>query len=100
MLIQSRDKRVEKLEKRLKWMEDQLKRAAEGQQFEIDTESRNGLRRLGTPSSDQSQAETSYLTQNIQGDDLLDPAFTIARVSPQALDLGGPFQNGNLKSAM
>lgn len=97
MLTQSREKRVEELEKRLKLMEDQLKRAIEEKQCEVDEESRDSLIELETPSPSQSQAGPSYLIKNIQSDDLLDPTFTIAGVSPQAPAFGVPFQNGNFK---
>jgi hypothetical protein len=99
VLIQSRGNRVEELEKRLKWMEGQLKRAVEDRQFEPDAEPRNEPRGLETPNSDQPQAGTSYLTPNIQGGDPLDPAFTIAGESPQALGFGVPSQKSNCKSA-
>ena len=99
MLIQSRDKYVEKLEKRLKWMEDQLKRVVEGQPVETDAESRNEFRGVETPSSGPSQGRTSYSTQNIHGYDPSDLAFTTAEASPQAPALGVPSQKSNSKSA-
>ena len=100
MLTQSREKRVEELEQRLKWMEGHLKRAIGGRQCEADGEYRNGLIGLETPSFNQFQAGPSYLTQNIQGDGPLDPTFTIAEASSQVPGFEVPSQNSNFKSSM
>ncbi|KAF4626129.1 hypothetical protein G7Y89_g12031 [Cudoniella acicularis] len=85
-------KRVEKLEKRLEWMEKQLKHAVANQQPETQTSSRHDHRRMETTVLDQFQTGTSHLIQNTELDDLLDPALTMAETSPQVAAFGLPFQ--------
>lgn len=99
MLIQSREKRVEKLEKKLRWMEDQLKRAVEDRQFEIDARSISEPRGLQTPSPEQSEAGTSYLIQNIEDNDPMDPGFDLPEVSLQAPNFREPFRKRKFKIA-
>jgi hypothetical protein len=100
MLICYRDKRVEKLEKRLKWMEDQLKCALEDKAFEAGAESRKEQGGLATPSPDQSQAGSVYSTHSIPDYDELDSAFTVPEVSLQAPNFREPFQKRKFKIAM
>lgn len=92
ILIHSRDKRVEELEKRLKWMEEQLKRVVKVQQSETDVESKNKPMGLETPSSDGSQAGT-YSVQNMHENDSFDSGYRMAEVSPQGSDFGAPSEN-------
>lgn len=92
ILIHPRDKRVEELEKRLKWMEEQLKRVVNVQQSETDVESRNEPMGLETPSSDGPQAGT-YSVQNMHEDGSFDSGYRMAEVSPQGSDFGVPSQN-------
>ena len=96
LLIQLRDKRVEELEKRLKLMEDLMKRSMSNQQsgsngaeFENDTRSPEA-----PPSSNQSGARTSGSSSN------LDPASPIAGENSQASDFGLPLPEGKCESAM
>jgi hypothetical protein len=92
ILIHSRDKRVEELEKRLKWMEEQLKRVVKDQQSETDVESKNEPMGLEMPSCDGSQAGT-YSVQNMHEDDSFDSGYRMAEVSPQGSDFGAPSEN-------
>jgi hypothetical protein len=94
VLIHSRDKRVEELEKRLKWMEEQLKRVAKVQQSDTDVESKNEPMGLEMTSSDGSQAGTSSV-QNMHEDDSFDSGYRMAEVSPQGSDFEAP--SGNSK---
>jgi hypothetical protein len=92
ILIHSRDKRVEELEKRLTWMEEQLKRVVKVQQSETDVESRNEPMGLQTPSSDGSQAGT-YSVQTMHDVDSFDSGCRIAEVSLQGSNFGAPSEN-------
>lgn len=94
ILINSRDKRVEELEKRLKWMEEQLKSVMKVQQSETDVESKNEPMGLEMPSSDGSQAGI-YSVQNMHQDDSFGSGYRMAEVSPQGSDFGA--LSGNSK---
>jgi len=96
LLIQLRDKRVEELEKRLKSMEDLIKRPVSDQQSEFNgAEFGNDYRGPEAPPfSNQSEAGPSYLSSN------LDPASTIAGDDSQASDFGLPSPEGKCESAM
>jgi hypothetical protein len=95
ILIQSRDKSIEELEKRLKWTEGQLKRALESQHFEPDVVLDPDLGGLGTPNSDQPQTGPSYLTSNIQGECFLYPPPLATGESAMDLDIYLPPQKSN-----
>ena len=99
LLIQLRDKRVEELEKRLKSMEDLMKRAVSNQQSGLNNaEFGNDSRGLDTPPfSDQSEARTSGISDSSFN---LDPASTIAGENSQASDFGFPSPEGKRESAM
>jgi hypothetical protein len=92
ILIHTRDKRVSELEKRLKWMEEQLKRVAKVQQSETDIESKNEPMGLEMPSSDGSQAGT-YSVQNMHEDDSFDSGYRMAEVTPQGSYFKAPSEN-------
>jgi hypothetical protein len=94
MLIQARDKRVEELEQKLKWMEDQL-RAMENRQLQPDAYPGYDSRGVKTPEFDQFHTETSYLTSNIPGDDLRGPDSALVGGTSQASDLAAPPQKSS-----
>lgn len=83
------DARVEKLEKRLEWMEAQLKRSVKNNHFQTPTEQMSESTGYGTPSSGQSSPGASSSAQSIEGGDL---ASTVARFSPQLSNLEDPFK--------
>ena len=97
LLMQLRDKRVEELEKRLKSMEDLMKRPVSNQQSGLnDADFGNDFKRPEAPSfSNQSEAGTFDASFN------LDPASTIAGENSQASDFGLiPLTEGKCESAM
>jgi len=96
LLIQIRDKRVEELEKRLKSMEDLMKRPVSSQQSGLNSaEFGNDSRRPEAPPfSNQSEAGASDSSSN------LDPASTIAGENSQASDFGLPSPEGKCECAM
>lgn len=96
LLIQLRDKRVEELEKRLKSMEDLMKRPESNQQSgSNDVELGNDYARPEAPPfSNQSEAGTFDSSFN------LDPASTIADGKSQSSDFGLPSLEGKYESAL
>jgi hypothetical protein len=95
ILTPSRDRRVEQLEKRLEWMEAQLKRTVKDQQFEPDVDPREKSRRRETPSAEESSPGDSYFVQTVEHNKSLDRSSTAAEASPQSSDLRLPSQNSN-----
>ena len=94
LLIQSRDKRVEELEIRLKTMEDLIKRPVSDQSLgSNDTDFRNGSRRPEAPPfPNRSEAATPDPSFD------LNAASTTAGENPQALDFGLPSPGGRCES--
>lgn len=92
VLIHSRDKRIEELEDRLKWMEEQLKRVVKVQRDDTNVESKDEPMGLKTPSSDGSQAGT-YSVQNMQEDDSFGSPCRMADASHQDSDFGASSDN-------
>ncbi|XXH02123.1 hypothetical protein Hte_008491 [Hypoxylon texense] len=86
------DKRVEELEKRLKWMEEQLKRVVKVQQSETDAESSNEPMGLERPSSDRLRAGT-YSNQTMHESPSLDSGYAMAEGFPQGSRLGASSEN-------
>jgi hypothetical protein len=89
ILIPFRDKRVEKLEKRLEWIEDQLRQTIESRP-KAESESRLHYRGQEAPNANYSPVENSSITHNFQGNNLLNTNYAILETSPQSLDLGIP----------
>ena len=96
LLIQLRDKRVEELEKRLKSMEDLMRRPESNQQSgSNDVESENDYTGPEAPRfSNQSEAGTFDSSSN------LDPTSTIAGETSQSSDFGLPSLEGKYESAL
>lgn len=86
----SREKHIQDLEQRLKWMEDQLKRAV-AQQPRTEYQVENAFELLETPNSDQFQTEM-YHNQQMEVDNSLDEAAAPAAISLQPVDFGQPLQ--------
>lgn len=72
-------------------MEEQLRRVMKVQQGEPEVESKNEPMRLGTSSSDESQAGT-YSVQDMHEDDSFGSGYRMAEVS-QGSDFGVPAEN-------
>ena len=97
LLIQRRDKRVEELEKRLKSMEDLMKRPVSDQISGLnDVEFGSNFRRPEAPSfTNQSEIGITVASSS------LDPACTIVGESSQASDFGLlPSPEGKRESSM
>lgn len=97
LLIQRRDKRVEELEKRLKSMEDLMKRPVSNQKSGLnDVDFGSNFRRPEAPSfTNQSETGITVASPN------LDPASTIVGESSQASDFGLlPSPEGKRESSM
>lgn len=97
LLIQRRDKRVEELEKRLKSMEDLMKRPVSDQISGLnDVDFGGNFRRPEAPSfTNQSETGITVASSN------LDPASTIVGESSQASDFGLlPSPEGKRESSM
>ena len=96
VLIQPRDKRVEELEKRLKFMEDAMRGPVSDQQSDsIDTNS--GVysgRPEAPPITNPSEAG------NLDLDTTLNPISTMADENPQVSEIGLPPPEGKCESAM
>lgn len=79
-------------------MEEQLKRAIEGQRFETDIDSSNESRGLSMASSGLSPDGISYLLPNTLGDNQYDRVLAIAGLSSESVDLGSSPQKSNTRS--
>ena len=97
-LIQTRDKRVEELEQRLKSMEDLMKRPGSNQQSRvIGAELENGSRGLeARHCPDQPEAGTSGISDSNSN---LNSVSPIAGENSPALEFGTPSPGGKCDSA-
>lgn len=92
--------RVEELEQRLKWTEDQLKRALESRQVDGDVDPAPQTIGFETSSSNHSRADTAHLSLSISENNSVNAILPISGVTDSTLNISLPFQQGNYKSGV